>query len=113
MQQSKQCIAVVTGASRGAGKGIALVLFAMLVLASMDAVNKLLVEHYAIPQLLWIRFAIFCLFALAWTRTNPLRLARQSKRPKLQIFRGILLVFEIGVFILAFSYLPLADTPAI
>ena len=99
--------------ARASGKGIALVLFAMLVLATMDAINKLLVEHYAIPQLLWIRFAIFCLFALVWTRTNPLRLARQSLRPKLQLFRGVLLVFEIGVFVLAFSYLPLADTHAI
>jgi drug/metabolite transporter (DMT)-like permease len=99
--------------ARATGKGIAILLFATLMLATMDAVNKLLVQYYAIPHLLWIRFAIFCLFALAWTRVNPLKLAMSSKRPKLQLFRGFLLVFEIGIFILAFSYLPLADTHAI
>lgn len=98
---------------RASGKGIAILLFAMLVLATMDAVNKLLVESYAIPQILWIRFAIFCVFALVWTRVNPITLMRSSKRPKLQLFRGFLLIFEIGIFILAFSYLPLADTHAI
>lgn len=95
------------------GKGIAILLFATLMLSTMDAVNKLLVQSYAIPQILWIRFAIFCVFALVWTRVNPLTLMRASKRPKLQVFRGILLIFEIGIFVLAFSYLPLADTHAI
>jgi drug/metabolite transporter (DMT)-like permease len=94
-------------------KGIALMLTAMAVLACMDAISKYLTVRYAVPQILLVRFAIFMLIALALARPTSLRSAYRSAHPKLQILRSLVITVEVGVFILAFRYLPLADTHAI
>lgn len=94
-------------------KGIALMLVAMAVLASMDAISKYLATRYAVPQILLVRFVVFTLFALAIARPTSFRQAFASSHPKLQILRSLIISLEVGVFILAFRYLPLADTHAI
>ena len=43
--------------------GAALTVLAMLAFAGMDAMSKWLVADYPIGQMMWIRYAIFCLFA--------------------------------------------------
>ena len=94
-------------------RGILLMLGAMGLLACMDAVSKRLAADYAIPQILWVRYLIFAAFGVAMARRIGLRRALRSSRPFLQLFRSLLLIFEIGVFVLAFTYLPLADVHAI
>ncbi|MBT3535804.1 MAG: DMT family transporter [Rhodospirillaceae bacterium] len=86
---------------------------AMFLLAGMDGISKTLAADYAVPQILSVRFLIFCLFALAIARPRSLRAAFRSKHPYLQIARSLIITIEVGVFILAFRYLPLADTHAI
>ncbi len=94
-------------------KGILLMNLAMFLLAGMDGISKTLAADYAVPQILCVRFLIFCVFALAIARPKSLRSAFRSKHPYLQIARSLIITIEVGVFILAFRYLPLADTHAI
>ncbi len=94
-------------------KGIILMNLAMFLLAGMDGITKTLAADYSVPQILCIRFLIFCLFALAIARPKSLRAAFRSHHPYLQIARSLIIVVEVGVFVLAFRYLPLADAHAI
>lgn len=94
-------------------RGILLMNLAMFLLAGMDGITKTLATDYAVPQILCVRFLIFCLFALAIARPKSLRTAFRSRHPVLQIARSLIIVIEVGVFIVAFRYLPLADAHAI
>ena len=95
------------------GLAILLVLLAMFLLATMDAIAKHLTESLAIPQILGIRFAIFFCFALMLAAPRGIRETARSERPKLQILRGFILITEMSCFIYAFSLMPLADVHAI
>jgi drug/metabolite transporter (DMT)-like permease len=95
------------------GLGIALAVLAMLLFAAMDALSKLLAQGYAITQILWVRYVVFTGFALLLMRASGIRRTARSQRPLLQAARGLLLVIENGVFVLAFKHLPLADVHAI
>ena len=94
-------------------KGIILMNVAMFLLAGMDGITKTLAADYSVPQILSVRFLIFCLFALAIARPRSLRAAFRSHHPYLQIARSLIILVEIGVFIVALRHLPLADTHAI
>jgi drug/metabolite transporter (DMT)-like permease len=98
-----------------AARGILLILLANLWFASMDTVSKTLVMEYSIAQVLWMRFAFFAVFAsaLALIRGKGLTGGFRSERPWFQSARSVLLVAEIGCFILAFRYMQLADTHSI
>jgi drug/metabolite transporter (DMT)-like permease len=93
--------------------GALLTMLAMLCFASMDAISKSLVVDYPVGQLMWVRSGLLCLFAalVAWPR--GVVTALKSRRPGLQIFRSLVAVFEGAAFVLAFRYLPLADTHAV
>ncbi len=90
--------------------GALYVVLAMLGFAGMDAMSKWLVADYAIGQMMWIRYAVFSVFAWLVVRRRGLRASFRTRRPWLQGFRAILAVVESAVFVLAFHYLPLADT---
>lgn len=93
--------------------GALLTVLAMLCFASMDTIAKWLVADYAIGQMMWIRYGIFCVFAWAVVRPRGFKAAFRTTRPFLQGGRALLAVVESAVFVLAFRYLPLADTHAI
>ncbi|MBI3707066.1 MAG: DMT family transporter [Proteobacteria bacterium] len=95
------------------GRGIALMVVSMLLFAGMDGVSKYLVGTYSIVQILWLRFIFFVVFALWVARRRGVVAALRSRRPGLQILRSLLLVTEIGTFVFAFRFMPLADTHAI
>lgn len=88
-------------------------MLAMLLMASMDATAKWLVEDYPIPQILLVRFLVFLAFALALARRRGFRATARSRRPVLQVVRTLVMLAEIYVFVWAFSLLPLADVHAI
>ncbi len=94
-------------------KGIAMMILAMLVLALMDSISKHLATQYSVPQILAVRFTVFCLFALAIVRPANLCEAFRTRHPVLQVLRSLVIAVEVGVFVLAFRYLPLADTHAV
>ena len=93
--------------------GALLTMFAMLAFASMDAISKWLVADYAIGQMMWIRYGVFCFFAWLVVRRRGLLTTARTRQPWLQGLRALLAVIESAVFVLAFRYLPLADTHAI
>jgi drug/metabolite transporter (DMT)-like permease len=93
--------------------GILLVIAASFCFASMDAMSKILAQDHAILQILWFRYMVFTVFALAIARRRGVRRTLVSQRPWLQAFRALLLVAENAVFVLAFRYLPLADVHAL
>ena len=82
-------------------------------ICSMDAITKWMVADYPIGQMMWTRYAVFCLFAWLVVRRRGLRSAWRTTRPWLQGGRALLAVVESAVFVLAFRYLPLADTHAV
>lgn len=85
----------------------------MFSFASLDAMTKLLVADYPITQTLWVRAWVFMVFALAIARKRGVARTARSARPGLQGGRALLGMVESAVFVLAFSYLPLADTHAL
>lgn len=93
--------------------GMALMVLAMCLMATMDATAKLLAQDYSIAQILLVRFAVFLgvVLALAWRR-GWLATVR-SRQPDLQVLRSLVMLAEIVVFLWAFSLLPLADVHAI
>jgi drug/metabolite transporter (DMT)-like permease len=95
-------------------RAIAVMLLAMFLFACMDALNKNLSQTYAITQILWVRFVFFLGFALVLARRRMrLTVAIRSRAFWFQCARGIVLIGEIGTFILALHYLPLADVHAL
>jgi drug/metabolite transporter (DMT)-like permease len=102
-----------TAARNSTSLGALYTMFAMLGFAGMDAISKWIVVDYAIGQMMWIRYAIFCLFAWFVVRRRGLLTAARTQRPWLQGGRSLLAVVESAVFVLAFLYLPLADTHAV
>lgn len=88
-------------------------MLAMLCFAAMDAVSKHLAGMLSIPQIMWVRYILFTLLAVAVLKPARLRYVFQSGQPVLQAARGALLIVENSVFVLAFTYMPLADMHAI
>src|SRR3954468_16008453 len=93
--------------------GALLTMLAMLCFAAMDAISKSLVAEYPVGQMMWIRYFLLCGFAWFVVRRQGLRAAMRSQRPWLQTIRSLVAVVEGAMFVLAFRYLPLADTHAL
>ena len=88
-------------------------LVAWLLFAGMDAGSKLLAEHYSIIQILWVRFVSLAVIAAWLARRQGGSGALRTRHFWLQSLRSLLLVTEIGLFILTITVLPLAETHAI
>jgi len=96
-------------------RGIAFAVASMFLFAVMDAISRVLTRDLglSVAQILWVRFVIFFLFALVIVGPRRFLPSFRSAMPRTQILRGFALIFEIGVFILAFRYLPIGDVHAV
>jgi drug/metabolite transporter (DMT)-like permease len=101
------------GTAASAGRGILCALAAWLLFAGMDACSKQLAESYSIVQILWVRFVSLVLIAAWLARRQGGNAALRTRRFWLQSARSLLLVVEIGLFILTITVLPLAEAHAI
>ncbi len=102
----------------GNRRGILLMVSAMVVFASQDAISKHLATHYSPFFVTMIRywfFAVFAVFVVALTarRAGGLKAAMATAHPLLQWTRGALLAFEIVVMITGFALLGLVESHAI
>lgn len=88
-------------------------MLATLCYASMDAISKFLVADYEVGQIMWIRCALMLLFSWFIVRRQGLFRALRTTQPWLQFTRSLILIVESAIFVLAFRYLPLADTHAV
>ena len=105
--------ATAASAERHASLGALLMSLSMLGFAAMDAMSKFLVADYPIVQTLWIRYVVYAGFAVMVARKAGVRRKAVSRRPWLQAIRSLIAVVEGAVFVLAFAYLPLAETHAV
>lgn len=101
-----------------ATKGILLMILAMFLFATLDAGSKILVADHSVWQIIWVRYLFFAAMAVALARAalprpRPALPPLKSNRPLTQIARGVILVAEVGCFVLAFRYLGLGEAHAI
>ncbi len=113
MSRSASVLALEPQAAASTGRGIACILAAWLLFACMDAGSKQLALSYPIVQILWLRFASLLLIAAWLARRRGGNAALRTRHFWLQGARSLLLVVEIGLFILTITRLPLANAHAI
>lgn len=92
--------------------GLAYMLAGMSLFAATDAIAKLLTESLSPLQVVWSRQSGLLVGVLFYIAIRGIGVLRTSQ-PKLQIGRGVLAAFSAALFIVAISYMPLADAVAI
>ncbi len=95
--------------------GYIFVLLAITIFSIQDAVSKYLGSLYPPVLITMIRYWVFAAFALAWAARAPGGLAAsfRTRRPGLQILRGVLLAGQIVIVITSFALVGLAHSQAI
>ena len=95
--------------------GYLFTLLALLIFSLQDAISKHLGSAYPPVFIAMLRFWAFGAFAMVLAARGPggLRATAATKRPVLQILRGIILAFQIVVTITAFTTVGLAHSQAI
>lgn len=95
--------------------GYVFALLAILIFSLQDAISKHLGGLYSPIFIAMLRFWAFAAFAVLMATRSPggLRVAIASKRPFLQIGRGVLLGLQIVVTITSFTIVGLAHSQAI
>ncbi len=95
--------------------GIPLMLATTFVFASQDGLSRYLAGEYNTVLIVMIRYWFFALFvvALSASRKGGIRRVAATSQPWLQITRGVLLVAEICVMVVAFVQLGLVASHAI
>ncbi|MDB5608935.1 MAG: multidrug transporter permease [Bradyrhizobium sp.] len=93
-------------------RGIALILASTVFLGTSDVTSKYLSTTLPSIEIAWIRFLVFALVMFpAMLPGSPLY-ALQTKRPGLQIVRGIALLGSSLFFISGLRFLPMAEASA-
>jgi drug/metabolite transporter (DMT)-like permease len=95
--------------------GYAFTLLAVFIFAIQDSFSKYLGERYSPIFITMIRYWVFAAFVILFSsrRLGGLRAVAATKRPALQIMRGVLLVAEIAIFVFGLAHTGLAVTQAI
>ena len=95
--------------------GVILMIAAMIVFAAQDGISRHLAGAYNVPMVVMIRYWFFAAFVLtiASRSTGGLRAAARTRQPILQTVRGLLLIIEINVMVLAFVLLGLVESHAV
>lgn len=96
-------------------RGMLLIMLAVFMFSAMDTLAKHMLkrEAYPISPLIFARYGVHLLFMIALLAPRMgLDLVR-TRRPGLQVLRGLLLVGSTGFFYLSLTYLPLAEAAAI
>ena len=106
---------LAAGARRdNVGRGIFLALVAILIFSSQDAMSKFLVQSVSPFQLTMMRFWAFGAFSLFLAlRKGSFKAALRTQHPLWQGVRGVLLVADIWLYVLALRSVPLAAVQSI
>lgn len=96
-------------------KGYLFTLAAITIFATQDGFTKFLGMHYPPILVTMLRFWAFAGFVVIMAASQPggIRRAMVTRRPFIQCLRGVLLVTEIAVAVLAFAKAGLAMSQAI
>lgn len=95
--------------------GIMLMIATTFVFAVQDGFSRYLAAEYNTVMVVMLRYWFFAAFVIAVSamRKGGVRRVAATSQPLLQIFRGVLLVAEICVTVIAFIKLGLVETHAI
>lgn len=95
--------------------GIWLMIATTVVFAVQDGISRHLATEYNVLMVVMIRFWFFAAFvmALAARGEGGIRAAARSRFPVLQVVRGVLLVAEVCVMVVAFVKLGLVESHAV
>ncbi|MGD9918221.1 MAG: DMT family transporter [Paenirhodobacter sp.] len=95
--------------------GIAMMVAVTFIFAAQDGISRHLAGAYNVYFVVMVRYWAFALFVLGMAARSPggLRRAIRSRHPWLQAGRGILLVLEIYVAIIAFVKLGLVESHSV
>jgi len=90
-------------------------ILATFVFAAQDALSQYLASSYNVLLVVTIRYWFFAAFVIVLSARRPggLRAVAVTRRPLLQIARGLLLAGEVCVMVLAFTHLGLIESLAI
>lgn len=94
-------------------QGVLLQLLALALFVAMDAMLKLMVAAYPVPQLMFLRFAVHVVFVILAVRIFTGSLPWRSRAPLLQTLRSATLAGASASFIVALMHVPLADATAV
>ena len=94
-------------------RGIALAILATFLFACLNVMTKHVSQIYPVIMILWFRYLFFGAYGLAVGIRKDKKRAFSSIVPVLQVTRALLLLAEVGVYIIAFRHLPLAEISAI
>lgn len=94
-------------------RGIALLMAAMLLFASLDATAKHLARTFPVPMLVWARYTFHFLLMVVFLAPSMRSRLIHTRRPWMQIVRALLLVATTGAGVAALKLMPLAETTAI
>ncbi|WP_343312553.1 DMT family transporter [Brucella sp. BE17] len=85
-------------------QGYLFTILAVIIFASQDGISKYLGSHYSPIFITMIRYWTFGLFVILLAmRSGGIAKTARTKRPFLQVFRGVVLAVEIVVFIYGLS----------
>lgn len=92
--------------------GILFAILATIIFACGDAASKTLVVDHSVWFIMMTRYWFHLIVALIWAATRPqgIKAAFRSKRPGIQVLRGVLLFTEVALIIMTFARLGLAET---
>ncbi|GGO32282.1 RhaT family transporter [Gemmobacter aquaticus] len=105
---------MVPRVQQNTSRGILLMSATALVFALQDGMSRHLAANYNVWMVVMIRFWFFAIFAVALaSRRGGVGAVMRSRMPWVQTARGLLLVVEICIMVLAFIKLGLIATHAI
>jgi len=90
--------------------GIALMLMAVAMGSSLDAMAKWFTQHYPVPQLVCIRFGVQAAVLLALAPWIGRRAVLTTRAPFTHVARGLAMILASGLFVAALSVLPLSTS---
>ena len=96
-------------------QGIFLMITAVFIFALQDGISRHLASQYNVMMVVMVRYWFFAAFVLvlAARQTGGIRQVAATTQLPLQIFRGVLLAFEICVTVVAFVLFGLVETHAV
>ena len=94
-------------------RGILLIVLAVSTFAVMDTTAKYLSRTYPVPAIVWARYFAQALFMLLVLGPRLKLDLLRTRRPRLQLARGVTLAFATLLFFSALSLMPIAEASAI
>jgi drug/metabolite transporter (DMT)-like permease len=94
-------------------KAIGMMVMAVLSFTVLDAIAKYLTKSYPVPFVVWARYAAHCIMMLVIFGPKMRMKLFETKRPKVQLLRGVSLIGATGFFFSALSVMALADAQSV